>query len=153
LYEPCGVSGSESFLGEYKEAGSKGQQKRPAKSGRLRKLRSDQQPLTQVARTFRKVPTASENLLWQQLRRGQLQGYVFRRQHPIDLFVVDFCCPVRSLIVEIDGPVHAGQGDADAERQRQLEARGYRLFRVTAHEVETRMAAVLQAISESLDSL
>lgn len=126
------------------------QPRRPAKSGRLSKLRSEQQPLTQAARIFRKAPTASEHLLWQQLRRGRFHGYGFRRQHPIGPFIADFCCPVQSLIVEIDGPIHAEQREADAERQRRLEARGYSILRITAHDVETRMADVLQAITDSL---
>jgi very-short-patch-repair endonuclease len=109
--------------------------------------------LTQAARSFRREPTASERQLWKELRRGQLRGHVFRRQHPIGPFIVDFCSPVQSLIVEIDGPIHAAQRDADAERQRQLEARGYRILRITAHDVETCMPAVLEAISNSLDPL
>jgi very-short-patch-repair endonuclease len=123
---------------------------RPAVSGRLRQRRSVRNELTQAARSFRKGPTASERLLWQQLRRNQLQGYTFRRQHPIGPFIVDFCCPQRNVIVEIDGPIHAGQGAADAERQSRLEAQGYRVIRVTADEVETCMPSVLHRIAESL---
>jgi very-short-patch-repair endonuclease len=123
---------------------------RPAVSGRLRRRRSVRNELTQAARSFRKVPTVSERLLWQQLRRNQLQGYTFRRQHPIGPFIVDFCCPQKNVIVEIDGPVHAGQGAADAERQSRLEAQGYTIVRLTADEVETRMADALHRIAENI---
>jgi very-short-patch-repair endonuclease len=90
-------------------------------------------------------------LLWHELRRGQVRGCVFRRQHPIGPFIVDFCCPARSVIVEIDGPIHATQQGADTERQQRLEARGYRIIRVTAHDVETDMPAVLQTVTQGLD--
>jgi very-short-patch-repair endonuclease len=140
-------------LDERDDQAEEGHRRRPAKSGRLQKSRSGRHRLTQAARSFRNVPTGSENLLWQQLRRGRLHGHTFRRQHPIGPYIADFCCPVQSFIVEIDGPIHAEQRDADAERQCQLEASGYRILRVTAHDVETRMSAVLQAISDSLDPL
>lgn len=125
---------------------------RPAVSGRLLAPRSARHQLTQAARSFRRVPTASENILWQELRRNHLQGYTFRRQHPVGPFIVDFCCPQRSLIVEIDGPIHAGQRAADVERQARLEAQGYSIVHITAQDVETRIDYVLHRITEALRS-
>lgn len=139
-------------MDECDESGQEDRRRSPARSGRLQAAHSGRNQLTKAARSFRREPTASEQLLWQQLRRGRLQGCAFRRQHPIGPFIADFCCPVQSLIVEIDGAVHAGQQEADLARQRQLEARGYRVLRVTAHAVETRMGEVLQLIIKCLDS-
>ena len=99
-----------------------------------------------VARTFRKEPTASEDLLWQALRRKQLDSRKFRRQQPIGPFIVDFFCAGERLIVEVDGAIHELQRAADAERQSLLEAVGYRVMRFSADEVETNLPAVLTAI-------
>jgi leucyl-tRNA synthetase len=40
------------------------------------------------------------------------------------------------LIVEMDGPVHDAQVEADNNRQELLEAAGYRVIRLTAADVE-----------------
>jgi lysyl-tRNA synthetase class 2 len=57
-------------------------------------------PILHHARRMRREPTKAEWLLWQRLRGQQLGGYKFRRQHPIDGFIVDFCCPEVKLIIE-----------------------------------------------------
>jgi len=61
--------------------------------------------------------------LWKRLRNRQL-GFHFRRQHPIDHFVLDFYCEEVRLAVEIDGEGHQrwhAQDDAvrDAELSQQ----------------------------------
>jgi very-short-patch-repair endonuclease len=43
-----------------------------------------------LASDMRKNPTESENLLWKHLRRFRSEGFVFRRQHPIDFYIADF---------------------------------------------------------------
>jgi len=57
------------------------------------------------ARAFRRASTASENILWQNLRRHSL-GIRFRRQHPIGPYILDFFCYKVKLCVELDGDVH-----------------------------------------------
>lgn len=102
--------------------------------------------LLDAAQEFRKAPTASEDRLWQALRRKQLDGRKFRRQQPIGRFITDFFCAEERLIVEVDGSVHALQRAADAERQRMLEAAGYRVIRVSAEDVETNLVIALARI-------
>jgi very-short-patch-repair endonuclease len=106
--------------------------------------------MIEVARQFRKQPTASEAILWQALRGKQLDGWKFRRQQPIGPFVVDFFCPSERLIVEVDGPIHDEQRDADRRRQELLESLGLRFVRVTAASVETNLDAVLASIRAAL---
>ena len=43
------------------------------------------------ARIMRQNPTPAEEKLWLYLRNNQL-GCKFRRQHPMDIYVVDFFC-------------------------------------------------------------
>jgi very-short-patch-repair endonuclease len=71
--------------------------------------------------------------LWKLLRRHQL-GERFRRQCPIDRYVVDFVCLRRKLIVEIDGGQHAGSSQ-DRVRDACLERLGFRVLRFWNNEV------------------
>ncbi|MGI8854343.1 MAG: endonuclease domain-containing protein [Thermomicrobiales bacterium] len=101
-----------------------------------------------LAREFRVLPTPSEQRLWGALRNRQLDGAKFRRQQAIGSFIVDFFCAEHQLIVEVDGAIHEVQREHDEERQRMLEASGYRVVRVPAHAVETALPNVLIVINE-----
>ena len=54
---------------------------------------------------LRHPQTPAEATLWQHLRNRNL-GYKFRRQHPIDRFIIDFYCAEAKLCIEIDGSSH-----------------------------------------------
>ncbi len=62
--------------------------------------------LLKIAWELRKNTTPAEKVLWEKLRRKQMMGYRFRRQHPVWQFVVDFFCYETMLAIEIDGAVH-----------------------------------------------
>ena len=79
------------------------------------------------ARSLRKRQTVSEGLLWSLLRAKQLCGLKFRRQHPIEPWIVDFACRERMLVVEIDGGYHDNVVENDLKRQEHLESRIYGL--------------------------
>ena len=98
------------------------------------------------ARELRKNATPTEDLLWQELRNRKLCSFKFRRQHPIERFIVDFYCAQHRLAVEIDGDVHAEQREYDAARTEWLEARGYRVIRFTNDQVFRQLPAVLETI-------
>jgi len=44
--------------------------------------------LVRFARAMRKAPTRSEALLWAQLKKRKVSGARFRRQHPLDRYIV-----------------------------------------------------------------
>src|SRR6267154_46572 len=96
------------------------------------------------AKQLRRQMTPAERVLWQALRSNRLSGFHFRRQQVIDGFIVDFYCHAAALIVEVDGSIHADQADYDAERDRILASRGFRILRVTNEQVMGAMAEVLQ---------
>ena len=50
--------------------------------------------------------TEAEKRLWQILRGRRLRGYRFRKQVPLEKYVVDFLCHEARLIVELDGGQH-----------------------------------------------
>ena len=72
--------------------------------------------------------TKAENVLWQALRNRQLQGLKFKRQVPLDGYIIDFACFEAKLIVEVDGSQHA-ESERDAARDRHFEAAGFRVLR------------------------
>ena len=102
------------------------------------------------ARQLRHEQTPTEAKLWDSLRDRQLDGCKFRRQHPIGRFIVDFCCPERQLVVEIDGPVHQEQTDHDEARTEALQALGYQVYRWTNEQVEQNLVEVLDALRRAL---
>jgi very-short-patch-repair endonuclease len=106
--------------------------------------------LKPLARQMRKAPTAAEKALWQQLRDKRFSGYRFRRQHPIDRFIVDFYCAKAALVVEVDGPIHDYTPEEDALRTAFLESLGQRVIRFTNGEVLTNLKGVLERIGEVL---
>ena len=102
------------------------------------------------ARRMRKAPTEAENLLWERVRNRQAQGLKFRRQHPIDRFIVDFCCPEKKLIVELDGKVHLGTCEGDEVRQKYLNNLGFNIIRFSNEQVTHSIDAVLTEIGRAL---
>jgi adenine-specific DNA-methyltransferase len=104
-----------------------------------------------AARRLRKEATPTEAILWDSVRRGQL-GVKFRRQVPVGPFVVDFMCPEARLIVEVDGPIHESQRDADQDRQALLETLGLRFVRFTTDEIEHHLPEVMTKIRAALNS-
>ncbi|MER8444227.1 endonuclease domain-containing protein [Mesorhizobium sp. M1066] len=59
------------------------------------------------ARSMRRVMTSAELKLWNELRAHRLMGLGFRRQFPVAGYIVDFACPDKKLVVEVDGSQHA----------------------------------------------
>lgn len=117
---------------------------------RLEVPESLRRKMVEVARQFRKEPTHSEDILWQSLRGKKLDGVKFRRQQPIGPFIVDFYAPAHRLVVEVDGPIHEIQKEADQERQQLLEQLGLFVLRLTAAEVEQALPQALAKIQAIL---
>jgi leucyl-tRNA synthetase len=103
------------------------------------------------AQSLRKTQTISEGLLWSVLRANQLCGLKFRRQHPIEPWIVDFACPQKKLVVEIDGGYHNNVVENDLKRQKHLEELGWKVIRFTDKEVEEDAEVVARAIASELN--
>jgi very-short-patch-repair endonuclease len=106
---------------------------------------------TAVARRLRHRQTDAERILWFRLRSRRLAGWKFKRQVPIDRFVVDFFCADAKLIVEIDGGQHAVRTREDEDRTRTLEAMGYLVLRFWNHDVVRNTDGVLEEILNTLN--
>jgi very-short-patch-repair endonuclease len=95
---------------------------------------------------MRRQPTEAERRLWLHLRNRQLAGLKFRRQHPVGRFVLDFYCPAKKLVIELDGSAHEGRATADAERSLHLAAHDYTVLRFDNDDVRHDLSGVLRRI-------
>jgi len=99
-----------------------------------------------LGKVLRKRPTDAEKVLWQQLRQKQLEGFKFRRQQPIDHYIVDFVCFERRIIIEVDGGQHATQRKGDILRDTYLRQQGFHVLRFWNNEVLLNINGVLEVI-------
>ncbi|WP_375312514.1 endonuclease domain-containing protein [Bradyrhizobium sp. A5] len=101
-----------------------------------------------AAKRLRANTTPHERILWRALKELPIEGSHFRRQAPIGRYVVDFFCPAKSLIVELDGGHHNEDETAkrDGARQSWLENEGYRVIRFWNSEIAADLTAVLERI-------
>jgi len=100
------------------------------------------------AKALRKRMTPAEKLLWINLRNRKLSGYKFRRQHPIAIFVADFYCHEKRLVVEVDGGIHLDRDRIDYDRNRTMALNdlGIEVIRFTNEEVLYSMLEVTKKI-------
>jgi very-short-patch-repair endonuclease len=85
-------------------------------------------------------------LLWLHLRRKQLEGLRFRRQHPLGRYIADFVCLEKRLVLEVDGGQHAIEQNKDKQRDNWLIAEGYQILRFWNNDVLTNTEGVLETI-------
>jgi very-short-patch-repair endonuclease len=106
----------------------------------------------ETARKLRKTMTPQEVRLWQRLRALKRNGHHFRRQAPIENYIVDFACYSARLIIELDGSQHAAAGHArrDAARDAALTAAGFHVLRIWNNDIDRNMEDVMQAILVAL---
>ena|SRR5437660_9685284 len=103
-----------------------------------------------TANRLRSNMTDAEQKLWRALRRRQMNGFKFRRQHPFLDFVLDFVSVEARLVVEVDGGQHASSEKEDKARTGKLEAAGYRVLRFWNHDVLKETDAVCDVIFGAL---
>lgn len=103
-----------------------------------------------LARQLRQEQTNVEKILWERLRKSQLNGYHFRRQQIIAGYIVDFYCHSAGLVIELDGSVHISQQEYDAKREKDLEEIELKVIRFNNKEVEKDVDGVLEKILHGL---
>ena len=101
-----------------------------------------------TAKKLRVNTTPHERVPWRALKELPIEGTHFRRQAPIGPYVVDFFCPAKRLLVELDGGHHSEDATAkrDSERQAWLEQEGYRVIRFWNSDVTSDLRAVMEKI-------
>lgn len=103
-----------------------------------------------LARSLRKNMTTPEQLLWEALRKRQLDGYRFRRQMPLGRYIADFVCLEVRLVIELDGKQHLDHQDYDHERNHWMQQQQFRVLRFWNHEWLNQPNQVLQHIRQAL---
>ena len=101
---------------------------------------------TKHAKSLRKWPTNVEAILWNRLRARQIEGVKFRRQQPIENFIVDFISFEKRIVVELDGGQHAENRDKDIERDRFFAENGFEVLRFWNNDVLENLEGVLEVI-------
>ncbi len=108
-----------------------------------------QAQLTERAHFMRHNGTDTEQMLWRCLS-GKRLGVAFRRQVPIDRFVVDFLAPSVRLVVEVDGGYHSQRVTADSRRDRVLRRLGYRVLRIEAELIRCNLVEAVGRVRAAL---
>ncbi|KPP81294.1 MAG: putative DNA methylase [Oceanicaulis sp. HLUCCA04] len=105
-----------------------------------------------MARVLRRKLTDAETILWSRLRGGGLNGWRFRRQHPVGNYVADFACVKAHLIIEVDGATHSSpkQRAHDAARTTYLKNEGWRVLRVWNTDIYDNLNGVMDALLAAL---
>ena len=101
------------------------------------------------AKSLRENATEAERKLWSIVRGGRLEGYKFKRQVPLEGYIVDFVCFETRLIVEADGSQHV-ESDRDAVRDQRLADAGFMTLRVWNNEVLANPDGVVLSILGAL---
>jgi len=104
--------------------------------------------LSAYARDLRNKSTDSERLLWGYLRNSQLEGVKFRRQQPIESYIVDFVSFEKRIVIEIDGGQHLDNSEYDEQRSTCLRANGFIVLRFWNNDVIENIEGVLEVIRQ-----
>ena len=100
----------------------------------------------ELSRKLRLTMTPAEKLLWERLRKRNMNGLRFRAQHPIGRYIVDFFCHEHNLVLELDGAIHKKQEPYDRVKDAYLKAFGYTVLRFTNDSIFHDMEHVLAQI-------
>ncbi|RAI93845.1 endonuclease domain-containing protein [Algoriphagus yeomjeoni] len=108
----------------------------------------------QKAKELRKMLTPAERKLWTVLQNKQLDGYKFRRQHPLYKYIADFYCHELRLVIELDGEVREGeeQREHDINRDAVIKEYGIHILRFRNQKILSDLPKVLEQILNYISS-
>ena len=111
--------------------------------------------LKERRRELRNNQTEAEKLLWSKLKRKQVSGCKFWRQYSVGRFIVDFYCPEKRLIIELDGGHHSAKEvkQYDLEREDFLIAHDMKIIRFWNSDVFKNLDGVLNRIYETITDI
>jgi len=104
------------------------------------------------ARMLRKRMTSAEEILWKSLRNRKCADLKFRRQVPMGMFIADFLCRERRLIIEVDGGIHRGTRHYDHEKDIDQMVHGYQVLRFSNDQIQRNLKSVLDEIIKAIPS-
>ena len=103
-----------------------------------------------LAQKLRREMTRHERHLWYDCLK-QLP-IAFKRQKQFGSYIVDFYCPDRKLVVELDGSQHyePSAEEYDTDRDAYLESLGLRVLRFSNYDIDAQFEAVCQTLWQEL---
>jgi very-short-patch-repair endonuclease len=104
--------------------------------------------LTKYAKALRKKSTLSEVLLWKRIKNKQIKNYKFRRQVPIDNYIVDFYCHELKLVIEVDGGSHYENEEYDRQREMKLYKLGLNILHIVDRRIKRNIEGVIWEIED-----
>ena len=133
----------------FKEITAKRLEMRGGKGGVLMRTVHNLKNRKTIRRKLRKSSTPHETILWSRIRKNQL-GLKFRRQHSIGKYIVDFYCPEKNLVIELDGWQHKEQIEYDNERSKFLESLNLKIIRFWNNDINNNLDSVILEIEKYL---
>ena len=115
-------------------------------------MKKANEKILNYAKNLRSDMTDFEQKIWYYLRAKRFMGLKFKRQVPIENYIVDFLCTDKKLIIELDGSQHFEQAEYDQHRDEFLENKGYRIVRITNNEMNN-IEAVLTYIKNVVENM
>lgn len=105
-----------------------------------------------AAGILRRNMTLPEIILWKKLKDRNIFKTKFRRQHPINIFIVDFYCHEYKLVIEIDGEIHNNERNKeyDSVRTAELNKFGIKVLRFSNDEVFTNIDSIIKKVIQTI---
>ncbi len=100
------------------------------------------------AKELRKAGMLHEALMWNQLKRGSLNGLDFDRQKIIGNYIVDFFCAEKSVVIELDGSSHIDREEYNERRDAFLRSLGLTVLRIPVSAVLGNMEGVVEYLRD-----
>jgi len=96
--------------------------------------------------------TKAEAVLWKRLKDRKLFYSKFRRQHPVNIFIVDFYCHEYRLVIEVDGDIHNDDiaNQYDLSRTEVLNKFGLKVIRFTNYQILYSLDSVIGKIHKEI---
>ena len=102
------------------------------------------------AKQLRQAMTDAENTLWLHLQKKQFHNLKFRRQQPIGIYIADFVCFEKKLIIELDGGQHNEINNIkhDNKRDEFLQSQGFTVVRLWNNDIFENIDGVLEYLEQ-----
>jgi len=104
------------------------------------------------ARNLRREQTEQEKILWSIIRGRKFYGLKFKRQVPIGVYIADFCCNEKKLIIELDGGQHNEPNNIEYDKNRTkfLENEGYQIIRFWNNDINDNLEGVYTKLKQEI---
>ncbi len=118
--------------------------------------------VTEFCRHLRNNQTPAEKLLWNELRRRNINGEKFLRQFPLftisgfgkrSFYIADFCNAKSKVVIEVDGLIHLLKKEYDDNRDWVMQSWGFNILRFTNDDVVNHLDDVVKKIDDYLSIL